>query len=141
MRQRTAPHRDITGHRIMTVEVEGQGPYHFRFPSFSAAARYVGLLQSAGDAENSTARLSGILDVAGYVTGACWHHPTMDLDSGGAPTIDPEGAWHSYGDMVIDELQESGWSLSQVMALSNGLVAEFTARLSEVTEAQDEGNV
>ena len=110
--------------------------FHFRFPSYGRAAKMVGLLQDlqVGD---GLEKLIQLLDVAGYCIGSCWFHRAYDLEAGKPPRSLEGDAWREYGDEVIDELQEHGVKLAGIMALTNSLMEQLAARMSEVEAAKE----
>jgi len=123
--------------RYFAVDLGDQfGKFHFRFPSYGRAAKLVGLLQDfkSGDGLD---KLVDLLDVAGYAIGQCWHNRGYDLDAGTPPGTEGDG-WRTYGDKVVDELQEHGLGLKDLMKVVNGIITELAGRMSEVAEAEAE---
>jgi hypothetical protein len=124
--------------RYFHVETSGSnlGTVHLRFPSYGMATRLVGLLQGLEQGDGLD-KLSGLLDVAGYAIGACWWHRVFDLAAGPAPRDLSGDGWQVYGDTVIDELQESGARLPDIMSLVNRLISELGERMSEAAGDAD----
>lgn len=112
------------------------GLYHFRFPSYGKAARMLGLLQGFEKGDGLD-KLVELLDVAGYAIGTCWNHRAYDLSAGTPPGVEGDG-WRTYGDTVVDELQEHGLALPDLMKLVNGIIGEMGAKMAEVAEAEVE---
>lgn len=135
MKARTQPRVIPNTSRYFGV-ILGQdlGDFHFRFPSFGRAAKLVGLLQSFSKGDGLD-RLVELLDVAGYAVAVCWFHPTLDLEAGAPPSTDGED-WRDYGDAVIDELQEAGLTLPDLMKLVEALISALAERMGGMEEAQ-----
>jgi len=145
MIKRETPRVIPTTARYHSVDLGEHGAWHLRFPSFGKAAA---LLEQMQDSDTGTDTLKGdagiqrlirILDVAGCAIGMSWCHRDHDLQSGDCPDLGGDG-WRAYGDSVVDELQEHGLGLVEIMALLNAILTDAGKRLSEVNEAQDEGN-
>ena len=120
--------------RYLCVDIDGAS-WHFRFPSYGKAARMMGLLQGMDEGEG-VAKLAHFMDAAGYVIGACWYSRGYALDAGVAPPV--SGDWQSYGDAVIDELQERGLSFGAIRSMFEALVAMFGDRMADMAGAEDE---
>ena len=136
MRARTEARAIPTSPRYFSADLGAQlGTWHFRFPSYGKATKLVGLLQGFREGDGLE-RLVELLDVAGYAIGQCWYHRAYDLEAGLAPSAD--GDWRAYGDQVVDELQEHGLGLRDLMTLVNEIIEELAARMSEMAEAQEQ---
>ena len=125
-----------TSDRYWSITVAGElAECHFRFPSYGRAARLVKLL-SGFQSGDGVDKLVDLLDVAGYAIGSCWYHQAFDL-SAGLPITDLErGDWRSYGDRVVDEMQEMGASIGDLMVVVNSIIERIGKQLAELGEAQ-----
>ena len=128
--------------RHFAVELpEPHGLYHFRFPSYGKALRLLGLLQQLRNVSegNTTEGLADLLDAAGYAIGVCWWNRAYDLEAGSPPgRRDTGDAWRDYGDAVVDELQERGITFQHLMVIVPELIAQLSARMTDIQEAQVE---
>ena len=95
----------------------------------------MGLLQGMDEGEG-VAKLAHFMDAAGYVIGGCWYNRGWSLDAGDPPPV--SGDWQSYGDAVIDELQERGLSFGAIRSMFEALVAMFGDRMADMAGAEDE---
>lgn len=139
MQDRSAPRTIPDSDRYFQVDLGGQvGTTTFRFPSYGVGARLLDRLSSVSGSGGAEA-LAGLMDVVGYTIGLCWWDKNRDLHSGSAPTLDGE-QWRNYGDMVVDELQDYGVSLSGLVAASRAVNTRIAAAMEELAEAQSEGN-
>jgi len=130
--------------RYWAVEIAG-ADFHFRFPSYGKALALIDLLKplqaEKTEEDAGLARLGQLLDVAGYAIGLCWWNRGYVLEAGKAPRLNPSSeAWRDYGDAVIDEMQEHGLKLSELMAIVNSVIEQLGKRLGEAGEAAEEGN-
>ncbi len=122
--------------RYFSVEL-GDDDYHFRFPSYGMAARLITPLTAFEDGDGME-RLVELLDLVGYTAGLCWWHRAYDLEAGPAPRSLEGEEWRLYGDAVVDELQEHGLKLPDILAMLNVILRELTERLGEADEAKVE---
>lgn len=137
MKPRSEPRIIPQTRRYFAVTLEDGQVFDLRFPSYGQASAMVTMFNGLKD-ESDLAALSLMLDVAGYAIGLCWCHRHFDLESGTAPVLDftTVNSWHRYGDDVIDEIQEFGLSLSDIMQILNAIIAEFGTQMAGVKEAR-----
>lgn len=137
MKPRSEPRVIPQTRRYFSVTLEDGQVFDLRFPSYGQASAMVGLFDGmqAADGMAAVSALSGMLDVAGYAIGLCWCHRHFDLESGTPPPIKGD-TWRRYGDDVIDELQEHGLTLRDMVALQTAIVTEFGSQIAGVKEAR-----
>lgn len=100
---------------------EDHGDHPFRGPTFAGAHCLGGLtaraLKTYQMVEGSIARMEESSPLMGAVIGACWWHPVLDLEAKRPPWTATDEEWLAYGEAVIDELMEMGYSLFHIMRL------------------------
>lgn len=138
MHQRDTPRIIPTTPRYFAVDTTC-GRFDLRLPSYQRAAGLLKLLQRGGEVEGLDSMIA-MLDVVGYAVGLCWCHADYDLQAGDPPDIDAAGAWRSYGELVIDEMQEHGLTLTDVLAILRALVGKVQDSMAIIGEAKAEGN-
>lgn len=110
----TVPETD----RYWVVELEEKGQHHFQFPGFPKAGQAIECAMAYSDrAQGSGVQTANVL--AGLVTGYCWYHRGMVLETE-APNL---GASHdtllAYSEKVSAELQDAGYSSTDLLAFYN----------------------
>lgn len=137
MKPRETPRNVPQTRRYFSATLSDGSVWDLRFPSFGQATALADKFGGISKV-NGISGMSGILDMTGYAIGLCWCHRTFDLESGTPPVIDGPG-WQRYGDDVIDEIQEHGLSLVDVMTLLNAIMEQFGAQMVGVQEGKDLG--
>lgn len=137
MIERTEP-RDTSSPLHFTVNVEGHGSFVFRRPRLSVAADLVtnaptGVLSRVNKAQTPMETLQALgeaFDPMCAVVGACWAHPTLDLET-------PSGGdFAAFGAGVAEEFHESGYSLELVSALFSAVLENLTSVFTANKKAQ-----
>lgn len=111
--------------RYWMVQLDELGEHHFRFPNYTRAALVLDYARALEGREST--QLQRTLDLAGVAVGFFWWHRAHELE-----TEQPHaGASHErlswYGESVMDELQEQGYSIGSIIQLHAGIMP----RLSE----------
>tara|TARA_R110000787_G_scaffold73603_2_gene164050 strand:- start:4789 stop:5241 length:453 start_codon:yes stop_codon:yes gene_type:complete len=126
MRDRRRPKTIPPDHaNYFALDVEGRGETWWRvpFPIFIAP-----LLQAHADAvlrdQSSLERAMETMMVAGAAIGLCWCDPERELHAGkrehGSDLI-------GYGEAVLDELHDDGWTAAQVGEVAPAIIKRITA--------------
>lgn len=137
MQRRDIPRNIPTTPRYFAVATSC-GRFDLRLPSYQRAAGLLKLLQGGGGVDGIDSMIA-MLDVVGYAVGLCWCHVDYDLQTGEAP--DTKGdAWRVYGESVIDEIQEYGLTLGDVLIILRALIEQVQAMMATAGEARAEGN-
>lgn len=155
MIQRETARRVPDVERYFEVETTA-GRLTLRFPSYQKGLQLVELLSVFG-AGDGLARVASLLDFCGLAVGVCWWHPELDLEAGEAPPIprpDPtvppgpggelgelhfggrDAPWREYGEAVVDELQERGATLADLVELVNAIASKAAASLDEIRQSK-----
>lgn len=139
MRLRRVPREIPSSALYLAIEVPGLDPSetHWRLPFPVHGARLVSAMQAASIAapagSGDLVRLDAALNVwfvGGAAVGYCWHHRLYDLDTrredfgGGLDLV-------GYGEAVLDELHEVGWTMIQLGAIYPRLFGAMSEALSQ----------
>ncbi len=141
MRRRTHPRQIPPGSNYFVVEVPDQGAVDFRLPFPVRLAKLTTLLRDAGlgdtEGADDLSKLDTALDVwmvGGAAIGLCWSHRDLDLDTDrrafGRDLL-------SYGEAVLEELYDAGWSMASLSALYPALFKRISASLISASEVAE----
>jgi len=144
MRARATPRQtppDEGNH--LRIEVDGRGITHWRLPFPVLLARLQKQIMSTdierigrtdvGDAEQVDAVLDDAVDlwcVAGAAVGLCWHDLDHDLDSERRNHPD----LMQYGEAVLEELHDAGWTAQQIGQVYPRLLAAVVRVMPPASE-------
>jgi hypothetical protein len=130
--------------RYWSVTLEGDKPqhgaHHFRFPSWAMASilQEVALnCPTQNEGEDWLRWARRITPWMGAIIGRCWWHRGFVLavaEPGWRADLDE---MLNYGHEVIDELQEQGYSLGEVLLLYNACTDALRKRLSIIGQAHE----
>ncbi len=148
MRDRDKPRKIPDRSTYFTVETQHQGVIDFRTPNPVAGFRALQgmaqgkvavLLSAAGKATDPAVMLRLYAEVGpdmgsllGYFVGVAWRHRDLDLEAADDTKLrrsDPL-AW---GEEVIDELHEAGWTMTDMVA-TGALIVQHWIETVEVEE-------
>ena len=140
-----------------TVDVPGRGPHHFRIPRTSTIGRLTTLVfrgasfvldlqNKAEDGITSVDQitpahtLGGMLaeNAVGNAIGVCWRHRDLDLDADRKLFERGEEGDMEYGDAVLEEMHEEGYTTPQIKAITDGLITVLIKAALPAEEAVTE---
>lgn len=142
---RTIPNSPI----YFVVEVPGRGTHHFRVPRASVVGRLLTPLVTSGLWELRRDGSNGIDDVkaelveesVGAAIGICWRHRTLELETSRRDFERGPDGLLEYGDEVMRELYESGYTLDDCSPILNAVISRLMLAVptppQEVEEAVD----
>ena len=117
--------------RYWQLNIEDRGLLTFRHPYYGVASAVVQCLiahreDDAGLSPQATAER--MLPMCGLVIGACWQHPTLELETQLDLGKLADADLVAYGHRVCEELQDAGWSLLDLVELLGGIAPELYKR-------------
>ena len=141
MTPRTKPLTVPASPRYWSVEVEDKGAHDFRAPYYGvgdALLAHVGRhIVTSEDDRPLQAKLIVLLPALGAVVGACWWHRLHALDAALPLAALDDEHLTAYSVAVVDELQEAGYNLLDLMALYAGCLPEMQRRQSIAAMAEE----
>lgn len=122
--------------RYWSVEIGSKGAHHFRDMTYSKAMRMIPRLQALKP-NNAASMGAPAMNLGGLAIGLTWHHRAYTLAT---PFPGWDGDLDDYGDEVIGELQDAGYSLSDVTALISAVLDRTTGLLTEQREVAEKAS-
>jgi|DEB0MinimDraft_3_1074331.scaffolds.fasta_scaffold00047_28 hypothetical protein len=120
--------------RYWTLELPEKGEHHFRNLTYGKAAKLVKMLKNSGLVNGGMGieSIGDLLDLAGIAIGLTWWHRAYKLET---PFPGWAGDLEEYGDEVIGELQDQGYTFKDVLALVNSVLTNTQNLLADQAEA------
>lgn len=136
MIRRDVPLQTRAGGNWFSVDLGERGPHLFRVPRAMVRAE----LRSALVASNMDAsrdeveaglnssdpdmlpRVRASEEAMGACLGTCWRHATLDLETKRHAFADSAQGLRRYGDAVLDELEDAGYSEADIKTLLEGVI-------------------
>ena len=127
--------------RFWFVDVPERGEHTFRAPSYALGGAVMDALSrhypdpTPGDwsvNEDRTHKLDG----AGALVGACWWHAQFELETPPPPFSLTASDLDRYGRAVADELQDAGYTATEIITLGGAISGEFMARQFVIPKAR-----
>jgi len=117
------------------IEVEGRGTLDFKLPFPLHLVRVTEMLRHLRSGVTEDSKLEAALDiwiVGGAAIGLCWNHSTLELDSPSNRDL------KVYGEAVLNEMHEAGWSMSEIGEIYSLLFRRILTSLGITKKEVDE---
>lgn len=142
MKPRATPLIVPANSRYWTVDLPNKGVHTFRHPQYgvgAAAVQALAAYRRANPLPEGTERTyrveaADLVVPAGLILGVCWYHPLHALETPLPKKHTPEEML-AFADAVVDELQEAGYNLLDLIELFGGVMPEMQKRQDIVAMA------
>ena len=118
--------------RYWYVKIGVRGEHHFRFPSYGRAYQ---ILHFAS-AVREVPALMRTFELAGLAIGLAWWHRAFDLEAEVPHKGASDRTLSEYSDQVVDELQEEGYTDSDIEDLFVAVMGPLNAWADDVKETR-----
>lgn len=126
--------------RYWTVDLTEKGPHTFKHPYYGVGLAIVEAFRKHAprepDERTDTQKQLDMLPAAGMMIGSSWSHRLHELETPlPLNKLDPDSLT-AYGNAVVEELQDAGYDMLDIMEMFGKIGPEFQKRQSLIAMAE-----